>query len=330
MLIITNIYYIMYKNILMAAAVLLAATACSNENEWSGNTQVTNEKTMVPVTVHVSDFSVSMEDMPGGATRGSGDDPAVTRATAPALSRAASAVADYDGVKAITLAFYNGATEVYKTTQLRSDNTTYTTFGEFDCSLPMGSYTMVVLGYGGQNNEDVLTLTSPTQAEYTEGRVRETFAVTQAVNINSTDAVDISATLNRIVAKVRVYSTDQRPTGVDNIRMTFSAGGMAFNPTTGLATDNSGFVNTVPISAAVGEQVGAVSYIFLASDEQTLDVTIETLDASENVIYTKTVTNVPLKRNRLTTLTGAIFTNNSVSGGFQVETGWIDGNTVDF
>lgn len=56
-------------------------------------------------------------------------------------------MADYDGVKAITLAFFNGTTEVYKTTQFRADNTTYTTFGEFDCTLPMGSYTMVVLGY---------------------------------------------------------------------------------------------------------------------------------------------------------------------------------------
>lgn len=317
----------MYKNILMAAAVLLAATACSNENEWSGNTQVTNEKTMVPVTVHVSDFSVSMEDMPGGATRGSGDDPAVTRATAPALTRAASAVADYDGVKAITLAFYNGATEVYKTTQLRSDNTTYTTFGEFDCSLPMGSYTMVVLGYGmGQNNEDVLTLTSPTQAEYTEGRVRETFAVTQAVNINSTNAVDISATLNRIVAKVSVSSTDNRPASVAKIRATFSGGGMAFNPTTGLATANNGFSNTVVLQNALGGTSGIVSYLFLATDEQTMDVTFETLDANDNVLYTKTITNVPLKRNRVTTLKGVMFTNSSTSGSFQVETDWLSAN----
>ena len=309
MLIITNIYYIMYKNILMAAAVLLAATACSNENEWSGNTQVTNEKTMVPVTVHVSDFSVSMEDMPGGATR------------------AASAVADYDGVKAITLAFYNGATEVYKTTQLRSDNTTYTTFGEFDCTLPMGSYTMVVLGYGmGQNNEDVLTLTSPTQAEYTEGRVRETFAVTQAVNINSTNAVDISATLNRIVAKVEITSTDNRPASVAKIRATFSGGGMAFNPTTGLATANNGFSNTVVLQNALGGTSGIVSYLFLATDEQTMDVTFETLDASDNVLYTKTITNVPLKRNRQTTLRGVMFTNSSTSGSFQVETDWLSAN----
>ena len=294
----------------MAAAVLLAATACSNENEWSGNTQVTNEKNaVVPVTVRVSDFSVSMEDMPGGATR------------------AAQDVADYEGVKALTLAFYNGTTEAYKVTQMRSSLEEGETFGEFSLSLPMGSYTMVVLGYGvGQNNEDVLTLTSPTQAEYTEGRVRETFAVTQAVNINSTDAVDISATLNRIVANVTVRSTDNRPASVAKIRATFSGGGMAFNPTTGLATANNGFCNTVVLQNALGGTSGIVSYLFLATDEQTMDVTFETLDANDNVLYTKTITNVPLKRNRQTTLRGVMFTNSSTSGSFQVETDWLSAN----
>lgn len=142
--------------------------------------------------------------------------------------------------------------------------------------------------------------------------------------------MDISTTLGRIVSQVRVYSTDPRPAGAANIRMTFSAGGKAFNPTTGQATVNNGFSNMVPVAAAVGEQNGAVSYLFLATDEQTLDVTIETLDASDNVIYTKIVSNVPLKRNRLTTLTDQMFTNSSASGSFQIETDWLEGNTINF
>lgn len=282
------------------AALTLAFAGC-------GKDKITY---LVPVKVQVNDFTITQEDFP---------------------TKDAQDVADYDGVKAITLAFYNGTTEVYKTTQLRSDNTTYTTFGEFDCTLPMGSYTMVVLGYGmGQNNEDTLTLTSPTQAEYTAGRVRETFAATQTVNINSTEAVDISATLNRIVAKVNITSTDNRPASVVALRATFSAGGMAFNPTTGLATANNGFSNTVVLQSAPGGTSGIVSYLFLASDEQTMDVTFETLGASDNVLYTKTITNVPLKRNRVTTLKGVMFTNDSSSGTFQVDTDWIEGNTINF
>ena len=59
-------------------------------------------------------------------------------------------------------------------------------------------------------------------------------------------------------------------------------------------------------------------------------MTIETLDASDNVIYTKIVSNVPLKRNRLTTLTDQMFTNSSASGSFQIETDWLEGNTINF
>lgn len=282
------------------AALTLAFAGC-------GKDKITY---LVPVKVQVNDFTITQEDFP---------------------TKDARDVADYEGVKAITLAFYNGTTEVYKTTQMRSDNTTYTTFGEFDCTLPMGSYTMVVLGYGmGQNNEDTLTLTSPTQAEYTAGRVRETFAATQTVNINSTEAVDISATLNRIVAKVNITSTDNRPASVVALRATFSAGGMAFNPTTGLATAYSGFSNTVVLQNAPGGTSGIVSYLFLATDEQTVDVTFETLDANDNVLYTKTITNVPLKRNRVTTLKGVMFTNDSSSCTFQVDIDWIEGNTINF
>ena len=55
-----------------------------------------------------------------------------------------------------------------------------------------------------------------------------------------------------------------------------------------------------------------------------MDVTIQTLDADDNVLFSKTVQNVPFQRNRVTKLTGAIYTNSSVSGAFQLETNWAD------
>jgi len=104
--------------------------------------------------------------------------------------------------------------------------------------------------------------------------------------------------------------------------MTMSAGGKSFSPTTGLATVNTGFSNTVGISAAAGSTSSSISYLFLTTDEQTMDVTIETLDADGNTLFSKTVNNVPFKRNRVTKLTGTMYTNSSVSGAFQIETAW--------
>jgi hypothetical protein len=293
------------NKILMMAGMLLLFAACSNESV----NEVIND-TLVPVRVHVSGFTISQEDFQ-------------------TPRRAAQDVADYSGVKVVTLAFYSGSTEVYKHEQVRGALEEGETLGEFECSLPMGSYTMVVIARG-QGDGDVFTLTSPTEAAYTGDHSRETFAYTQEVNITNTSAVDISATLNRIIAKLQVYSTDNKTSNANSVRMTFAAGGKSFNPTSGLATSNTGFANTVPISAAVGSTSNSISYLFLKSDEQDINVTIDVLDTDGAVLFSKTVENVPFKRNRVTKLTGAMYTNDAVSGAFQLETAWLEDENVAF
>ena len=280
----------------------LTFAACSNDNDV-----VVNNEALAPVTVQVEGFAVSQEDMP------------VTRATA---------VGNYTNVKALTLAFYKSdGTESYKTTQLRDDASTYTTFGEFSCTLPMGSYTMVVIGYCGTSP---FTLTSATVATCTDTRLQDTFVATQAVNINSNNAVNLTATLDRVVSRLGVVSTDNRAADAAKIRMTFSGGSRDFNPTTGLATTNTGFANTLTFVEAVGATTSSASYLFLSSDEQTMNVTIETLDASDNVLFTKTVTDVPFKRNRTTILTGNVFTAGSNVSSITINSDWLDSHNVVF
>ena len=297
------------KKFFFIAGLVLLFAACSKESEnMVSNVQM--ETTTAPVRVHVSGFTVSQEEFH-------------------APRRAAQSLADYTGVKAITLAFYSGSTESYKHEQVRGALEEGETLGEFECSLPMGSYTMVVIARG-QGDGDVFTLTSPTEAAYTGDHSRETFAYTQVVNVTNTSAVDISATLNRIVAKLEVHSSDGRTANATKVRMTMSAGGKSFNPTTGLTTANTGFANTVPISAAVGNTSSSTSYIFLANDEQNVNVTIETLDNDGAVLFSKTVDNVPFKRNRVTILTGAMYTNDAVNGTFLLETAWLSNENVAF
>ena len=296
------------NNFIFMAGLILLFAACSKESEnMVNNAQM--EGTVAPVKVHVTGFSVSQEDYP--------------------ITRAAQNVANYQGVESVTLAFYNGSTEVLKTTQLKGDATTYDTFGVFECTLPMGSYTMVVVAYKTMEDSP-FELTSATSAAYTGAHVFETFSATQAVNIVNTSAVDISATLNRIVSKLEVHSSDGRTANATNIRMTFAAGGKGFNPSTGLATANTGFANTVGISAEAGATSNSVSYLFLASDTQNINVTIETLDGDGNTLFSKTVENVPFKRNRVTILTGAMYSNAAVDGSFELETSWLSNYNGNF
>ena len=291
------------KAMYFIACVSFLFTSCNNQPEATA-----------PVTVHVDGFSISQEDF---------------RAASQAPARA-QAVGSYNDVNAITLAFYKAdGTELYKHEQLKSDNTTFTTFGEFECSLPMGTHTMVVLAYY-TNENSVLTLTSPTEASFNV-RVRETFATTQTVTISNTNAVDISATLSRVVSMLTVKSSDGKTSDVTNVRMTFSAGGKDFNPTTGLAITTTGLTNTVGNSASVGSTSTSSTMLFLNTDEQDIDVTIETLDANGNTLFSKTVQNVPFKRNRKTILTGAMYTNTGIAGSFLVDTDWLtSGDDINF
>ena len=280
------------KKIFLWASLCLFAVSCSNETIESDNGVTNAEKVLAPVTVRVNGFSVTQEEMASGG----------------GTTRAAQTAASYTDVGAIDLAFYSGGTEVYKHTQLRGDNTTYTTFGEFSCNLPIGTYTMVAIARGYFDG-DVFTMTSPTAAGYTSERPRETFCASQSVTVTAAGA-DASVTMNRIITQLNIISTDQISSGVAKIRTTY--GGGSKNPT------------------VQDGHLGICNFAFLATDEETMTITIEALDADNHVLFTKSVPGVPLKRNRKTTLTGAIFTASASSAAFQVETAWIDGNTVNF
>ena len=298
------------KKIFLWASLCLFAVSCSNETIESDNGVTNAEKVLAPVTVRVNGFSVTQEEMASGGT-----------------TRAAQTAASYTDVGAIDLAFYSGGTEVYKHTQLRGDNTTYTTFGEFSCNLPIGTYTMVAIARGYYDG-DVFTMTSPTAAGYTSERPRETFCASQSVTVTAAGA-DASVTMNRIITRLNIISTDQISSGVAKIRTTYGGGSKSFDPTSGLATDDNGFSLTNSPTVKDGH-LGICNFAFLATDEETMTITIEALDADNHVLFTKSVPGVPLKRNRQTTLTGAIFTTSASSAAFQVETAWIEGNTVNF
>ena len=294
--------------ILGTVVSVVTLTSCSPASE-----EVLNpSSSTAPVRIQVADFSISMDDINDAPTR------------------AAENPANTNIVGALTLAFYaSNGTKMYEATQLKSDASTYTTFGAFSCDLPVGNYTMVAIGRYVSTNDE-FSLTSPTEAAFTSERVRETFCKTQSVTVTSTAPLDLSVTLNRIVTQLFIVSTDLRPEGVSKLRTTYAAGSKSFNPTTGLAIDNAGFSLTNNSSAAVGTTIEVKNFAFLATDEQTMTITLEVLDEDDNVLITKEIPNVSLKRNRKTILTGPVFTPSASSASFLIETSWLDDHTINF
>ena len=305
------------KKLLVILTMMAMMTACHKDNM---NNQ---DNTTAPVKVTVNDFTISSEGWPEASS-----DCPLANASKGGTTGAKTSPAAYSGVKAMTLAFFDAnGDQAYCTTQLRADNTTYTTFGQFELSLNLGSYTMIVLGYG---SEVPMTVGSATEASYTADRCRETFVAAQAVNVTSTNPLSLSAELSRVVSKLIVNSTDPRISGVDSVRMTFSAGAKGVNPQTGLASSSNGLSNAVAISTAVGNTSSSASYLFLNADQQSMTVTVETLRTNGTVYSTRTVENVPLQRNAITLLTGPLYSNAS-GASFTLSTSWIgDTNRVSF
>ena len=286
----------MFKHLTLSLAALALLASCSVKDD--------RLDCLTPVTIRVSDFQISQEDLPGTKT----------------------AIGSYNGVKAITLALYDTENEeVYQATQRKGA----TGYGDFSLNLPAGEYTLVVLGYGFFDGDE-FSLTSPSLASFTTD-CRETFAAVQSLEVTGPDAMEVSATLSRIVSKLIVASTDGRPEGVARIRMGFSAGSKSFNPTTGLATSNTAFSNSVGVSTAVGTTTSSVCYLFLTSDEQSVDVSIDALDAEGATLYHKEIRNVPFQRNRCTRLTGSIYSATTpASTSFQLSEGWVDEAALTF
>ena len=281
----------------VAATALICATSCSIKEDRTLCTS--------PVHVTVDNFSIVQEDFPATRT--------VQRA------------ADYEGVETISLAFFDGdGTKVYESAQLRSDTSTYTTFGEFSLRLPYGNYTMVVLGSASTS---AMVLTSPTSAAMGEDKVRETFACSRSVTVDGT--TDLSATLSRIISRLVVQSSDGRPEDIVSFHVTLSKGGKTFNPSTGLALTDNGFTNIIEPSTAAGATVKLTTNLFLFTDEEGVDITVEGLDSEGNAITYRSATGVPLKRNRATTISGNIFLAGS-SGSFSLESDWLEDQQTEF
>lgn len=136
-------------------------------------------------------------------------------------TKAAQNAADYADVKAITLAFFSGSEKIFEATQLRNDPSTYTSFGDFTCEIPIGSYTLVAVARN-RSDSDVMTLTSPTAAAFTSERPRETFSVTQTVSVCGTTPLNLTITLNRISSMLFIKSTDPRPAEAVKIKTTYT------------------------------------------------------------------------------------------------------------
>ena len=280
------------KKLLFAAALLMAACSQQPASE--------NEK-MVDVTFDVSgDFSLT---------------------TAPIATRALDA--DGKSMTDVWVLDYVGS----ELKQQVHQDATDADFGSPTLSLQVGAHTLYFVASRGTDaalNTDARTLSF--------SKVNDTFWAVKALNVSATTTGTQAVSLDRIATKLRITFTDAIPAGAATFNVTPSQWYYGFNYTTGeptTATAQQPITVNIP-SSYIGLMGQSVSMFgFSGSDDFTTDVAIDCQDTDSHVLGATTVPSVQIKRNRISALTGSLFSKTATIG-FSLNTEWLDDYEMTF
>lgn len=141
--------------------------------------------------------------------------------------------------------------------------------------------------------------------------VRDTFWKDYEVSVVSTSNGNRAVTLDRVVTKLALAFTDAISDDAATINFTPAKWHYGLNYKTGeptTATNNQTNTMQVPANYA-GRTDVSVSYFSISpSEEWKTDVIVNSKDADGNIIGQGIMTDVPLKRNRMTEYSGPLFT----------------------
>jgi hypothetical protein len=257
----------MKKLIIMALAVGLCLTAC--EKTITADDDGNVRLSFVPTTHDVS-------------TRG-------TVVIGDYFSRLAVQLFDEDGNKVFS----------QSKTQDKDDDD----FGTLSVGLTAGTYTVVAVGHSSPVTPTIKS-TELVQFTAKDGvKNSDTFCYCGSVTIDE-DHTNFELKMNRMTAMIAFAFTDENlPEGFAGLKVDYTGGSANFNPSTSEGCTKSTQSETRPNRAT---QYQVFTFPYMATDG-VLKVTLSALDADGNVLTTKTLTDVPVTRNRITKCTGPLF-----------------------
>lgn len=230
----------------------------------------------------------------------------------------AKSTASEAGVKRIALSVFDlNGTQITSTTQ--NQDVDAANFGQpVTFRLPVGTYKFVAVAHGASSaSVPVATINSVT--EFSLGSVEisgKTYSIVQDVTIsgNTTQSVTIDMD-TRKNASFGAWFTDANPSDVKKIQMIVAPESAVYtdlkvNPSTGYAASQWKYTK---IYDMVAENIPSTKNgifnvpLMLTAATQTLDVTINALSATDEVLYTRTLPNVPFQQGHKTLAKGTFF-----------------------
>ena len=216
-----------------------------------------------------------------------------------------------------------------KLLQVLHQTSTAADFAEPDLTLDYGEHVLKVVATRSQeptlwdagNNTwtvepNILTPVTATQpVMLTSAKTSDTFGAEKEVSVGIGTSATVSITLDRLVAKLVVNSTDAFPDDCTTIALDFQEHRTLSWATMDVteAVNNQRIVDVANLRGTTGT---VLSYFVLApKDGYQTDITLTTNRTEGNPYSTITVPGVTLERNKVTTITGPIYGHNQ---GFQV------------
>lgn len=288
----------MFKTMKITKALLLLSLvtlfSCSSDEDATTATEL--EPTTVNVTFTGLDISITPDQKANSPLRAS--------ATQSGVTRIAFKVFDATG-KVV----YSEAKNV------GSDND----FDHVVCPLHVGKYTFVAVAHKSKLlDSPVATVTSADESLLTESYVPKlVFAKTMDVTVAGNTTQNVTMEFGkRITTSFNLKVTDAYPDEVTKVRLTANSSKpkattpFAFSPATGFAPSDLSYTNTIiraeNLSSFTGKDIGL--NFFLTSDEQKMDIVIDMLNDANEVLYTRTLSDLTFHRHSTTRATGTFFT----------------------
>ena len=206
-------------------------------------------------------------------------------------------------------------------------------FGSVSMKLSYGNHRLAVLCSRGEGSDvDV------SNGRIAWDKVRDTFWNVVDCDVAKTGSTDISVTLKRVAARMRVTVNDVIPSDLKTISISGEPWYKGIDVKTGEAIGGLSSiegvtdVSTLAVpSAYVGtEKKLAVSlWIMSKANEWTEDVTVKMLGDNGDVLSQSLCPGVPMQRNRVTNVAGC-FLSGGASGNIILDDSWSDTYQFDF
>lgn len=183
-------------------------------------------------------------------------------------------------------------------------------FGEPVLQMGYGRHTVYFVASRGKSP-------SVDGTQVTWSQPSDTFWKSVSVTVGDGSRRSVSVTLDRVVTKLRVLINDAIPDGAATLVMKPASWWYGLDYVTGAAVSSSDAERSVSLPASsVGTEGLGVSFFGLSDDEEWLtDLSVTVNDNNGGVLGTVSLADVPFERNRVTTVSGSLF---SAGGTFSV------------